>query len=201
MGADVLATVCRTENASISWLLEGKGAPFLVHRAESDQAAAETLERFITDEPAWSVHQIQGPNEQWAFALTQPAKIERKGEWIDYTELELIVGDVGERARAVINDSNLDLDRHWITFDANTWHQLQAGLLGTWRLVGDDKHPGLLTGGDAAAAAPRISEHLGAYATPLSNRARALGRWFDQLPAARQAAVLEAFGIDELIEE
>jgi len=193
VGGDVLATVCRVENVSLSWLLEGKGAPYLVNRTTCDSEAAGILEDLVGGGTGWSVYQLRDTAGKEAVVLTQPASFERKGEWVEYTEVEVIAGEVGERARDVINASNANLERHWLDVDEITLRRLAAGQLGTWQLIGDVDHPGLLLGAESQTS---VAEFPREFGEPLSDRGREVGRWFDGLPESRQDAFVKLFQVD-----
>lgn len=193
VGTEVLSTVCRVENASISWLLDGKGAPFLVHHASSDEESSDLLGRLIEDEPGWTVYQLQDPSGRLAFALTQPAQFERKGEWISYTELEVCVGEVGPASRAALSAAATSPERNLLTLDEKSWGLLQSGNLGTWQLVGDREHPGLLAKSKLTAF---VEDSHAAYVPALSQEARTVGRWFDTLTDSQRKAFGTLFGIE-----
>lgn len=193
-----MSLICRAENVSISWLLEGKGRPFIVHRFDADEAAADYLELLLRDESGWNVYEIAAPDNRHAVVLTMPGAVERKGNRIHYTILEAVVGDVGDRARSVVLQYEDENRLHSVTIDNDTMSRLAAGQLGTWHLVGDAESPGILEG---AKPDERIREVATCYAPPPTEAAREVAHWFDGLTAEKQDAFRILFDIDFIVDD
>lgn len=190
----MLALVARTENVSISWLLEGKGRPFIVHRFDTDESAAGHLERLLAECPGWNVYEIFSEDGRAAITLTRAGTIERKGSWIDYTLAEVIVGAVGDKAQSVVRHHERENQMHSITVDNDTMSRLTSGQLGTWLLVGDTESPGILHG---ARADNRIRDAVARYAPMPSDASKGVARWFDALPEEKQEALRTLFDIND----
>lgn len=93
--ADTLTAICRAENCSLSWLLDGKGAPYLVGHCDSDEECAERLDDLLA-ENGWSVYLLTD-GERHALALVQPGQFDVKGRPVDYAILEMLAGPFGNR--------------------------------------------------------------------------------------------------------
>lgn len=131
---EFLSAICRYENISLNWLLEGKGAPCLVHRFDSDEATAEYLATLLEDEP-WDIH-VVGDHRQYAVVLTQPGAYECKKEFVEYTLVEILTGAcagltgrVARRAAATVYNAYI------VEATPDEMQALQEGKLTNYRLV------------------------------------------------------------------
>ncbi len=136
-----LLAIQRRENANISWLLEGAGAPYLVEHCRNDADCREQA-RLILEEPGWTVT-IAGDGRRQALILTLPCSYQQAAHKpaIDYQEVHILL-NAGPRAiedASVIAGDVRTLDLASALFDA-----LETGQIGSYRLLGDDKTPGLM---------------------------------------------------------
>lgn len=98
--SEMLSTIARVENASITWLLTGRGQPYLVQHAESDEDLAEQLRDRLDDED-WDIDLLHD-GENAVVALTLPALIGESPGAICYHAVELFAGPVGPATAALI---------------------------------------------------------------------------------------------------
>lgn len=100
--AESLIAICRAENCSLSWLLDGRGPPYLVGRCDSDEECAERFDE-LRSEKGWSVYLLTDGGRH-ALALVQPGQFDVKGRPVDYTILEILVGPFGNSVAMRIGD-------------------------------------------------------------------------------------------------
>ena len=134
-----LVKILRTENVSLSWLLDGKGAPFHVLRTDSDLDTLMALDEELND-PGWKVAWLHG-EIQHALVLFQPAVIENSRDSLDYIAISVISGPVGAAVKDKLRAMEMRLATSAAVND-NTLALLHAGLLGTRHLLGDGLQPG-----------------------------------------------------------
>ncbi|MEW6647173.1 MAG: hypothetical protein AB1450_08250 [Pseudomonadota bacterium] len=154
--ADSLTAICRAENCSLSWLLAGKGPPYLVGRCDSDEECAERLDELL-EENGWSVYLLTD-GERHALALLQPGQFDVKGRPVDYTVLELLVGPFGRGAAMRLGDcitSGIPVSRAQLP--AEHVARIYRGEVGTYELLQRD-------GGLIRFAAP-VTNHRSALLT------------------------------------
>lgn len=100
-GPEYLVQLCRSENASISWLLDGIGAPFIVTAHASDIEAADALQARLGDEP-----NIDGlilcQGSRLAVVLHQEVEHDFRGNAVRYTEVDIHAGRIGAKALEVL---------------------------------------------------------------------------------------------------
>lgn len=126
---DTLAMIARTENASISWLLTGQGAPFLVQRADTDEDLSALLHAYLDDE-LWRVDLLHDVRSG-VFVLTQPAEVGEGDAAVPYTAMELCAGPIGPR----VADTVRDRVHCAVQVSADQVRDLQTGSVGTWRVL------------------------------------------------------------------
>ncbi|MDH4228824.1 MAG: hypothetical protein OEW11_03640 [Nitrospirota bacterium] len=94
--ADALSALARVENISLSWLLYGQGAPFVVEAPDTDLACAALLRRHLTDDSRWWSVNLINSGESWCVALTQPGHLlQSAGGWVDFTVVAVLAGSLG----------------------------------------------------------------------------------------------------------
>lgn len=141
--AEKLLPIVRADNVSLSWLLDGRGDPFLVSHDESAEQLAHHL-RDLLDEEDWTVHLVTSPTRA-VFVLTQPGQYQVGQRWIDYTIVEIVAGPLGPAvvealAEALPGDQILHVQT-----DTETVDRLAGGWMGNRELLGDEEQPGLLS--------------------------------------------------------
>jgi len=95
--AELLAILRVQENVNVNWVLDGSGSPYGAYRAASDEEAAERLKSLLADESGWTTHLFIS-HEQKVIVLTQPGRMLVKEKWIDYTNVEIISGNIENKA-------------------------------------------------------------------------------------------------------
>jgi len=136
-----LLQICRIENASYRYLVEGIGEPFQVTRLSSDRALAEHLEA-VWAEGGWNAVLIEQDDALRAVVLANACQIEvgadERRSRVDYTCIDVVTGPVGARALAWCNAARAaaGYDGRVLrkAVDADTLNALLGGKLGTWRL-------------------------------------------------------------------
>lgn len=172
-----LTAACRAENLSLTWLLDGMGAPYLVNVATDQRDAVGALEELFDDE-AWSVL-VVAAGEAATIVLHQPASVVLKGGTCDYTATVVLGGCYD--AERVLDQLRLFAEfqrpMYYLETTFENRARLATGYMAATELFGWRDAPGGLFGG------ARI------YHPPLS---------VDQLAMAdvRQSEAL-AFGVRE----
>lgn len=193
----------RTENVSLSWLLGAAVAPFLRNRTTSDAETARALRMHLEDE-AWSVALFtDGFSTAWL--LHQPgALVHDKGE-IRYRMVTVIAGPSGEETESTLASLGHAVLQHVQRISTTQLEAIAHGLIGTWRLFGDEKTPGLWNPADAATGitlrdaqppgARAVAEDTQLYqAMPAPARA-IVDAWDHLAPDRRSALVLVVSGL------
>ena len=139
-GGDTLGAIHRCENARIDWIIDGRGTPYNVACAASDEAAAELLQEYL-ETPGWQIT-IVTDGKRIALLLDQVDSFDVKdgktedGEQrfraIEYAVIELIVGQVGRLAMDLVRPHPFVYLAH---VDAHAMTELERGRAGTWRLL------------------------------------------------------------------
>jgi len=88
-GADGLSAICRAENVSISWLLTGAGAPYIVAQCADDDDALDYFNALM-EESGWDIT-IMTDGDRFALVLYRPGSFETSnGKTVEYPILEII---------------------------------------------------------------------------------------------------------------
>lgn len=136
---DALARVMRVEGVSLSWLLGANVPPYLVNRPADDVETAARLRDLLTDEAGWRLVLLTD-GDRGALLLHQPAEIELKNGPRSYTATEVIAGPIGERTLQVAGERLGKV----MQVRTDTLQEIYAGRIGTYGLVGDERHRGLV---------------------------------------------------------
>jgi hypothetical protein len=94
-GADKLIPVIKAENLSATWLIEGKGQPYLVNTCLCDTDAAALLDELYAE--AWTTTLLTD-GDRIAIVLTQPGEYQIEKTSYPYTIIEVLVGHLGSEA-------------------------------------------------------------------------------------------------------
>lgn len=131
---EALAAIGRTENCSLTWLLEGRGAPYLVRWASSDEDAADQLRTLL--EERWDAAMFTGESgDEAVVVMTMPGQFEAAGgQEVNYTVVEVLAGDIGQLAIKQLGHPNVRSLR-MTTVDERTLRNLAGGHIGTWELT------------------------------------------------------------------
>lgn len=146
-GYETLGAISHAEGCSLNWLLFGEGAPFPVQRWDSDVECTEHLYRVLSDESgAWSIYVVEGSETgALCLVLTRPGRTrysDKRGA--DYTEVEVHTGRIGAGALDRIRAASVTNDIWRVHTSRDLFARLAGGQMGTWELVGDEHHQGLL---------------------------------------------------------
>lgn len=143
-GGESLRMIHRCENVSLDWLLEGRGAPFIVTAYPPNGEAEQILEEWLQD-PTWALTLVTD-GARYAVILDQPRIFSVKdgkdlsGEpqyrGIPYRKVEILVGAVGpltmERLRLEAPKRAIRL----VEVPSEVLGQLHTGKLGSYKLWG-----------------------------------------------------------------
>jgi hypothetical protein len=102
-GPEYLARICQVERASLSWLLDGAGAPFLVVHLGGDTITGAHL-RVLFDDSDWTATWVDG-GVGCAVVLTKPDSIGAGHNRIDYTSVKVVAGVLGAASVAALPSS------------------------------------------------------------------------------------------------
>lgn len=131
--SETLNAISRHENINTTWLLDGRGEPYIVHKFADDEECADYLDALF-DEKSWTVYLVTD-QKRLALVLTMPARYKVKEEWVSYMVVEVLAGRCGRktlnRVRAEIPVCSVFL----INTYPHTMHDLSRGQIGTYRLL------------------------------------------------------------------
>ncbi len=154
---ETLAKITRTENVSLSWLIEGVGSPYLIALVPDDAELTGEVETRLQEEPSWRID-VLTDGQLLIVVLSQPAQIVEKRGNIEYIAVDVFGGVVAPKVMDM-------LARYGQRVTMKKWprERLIPGLrlgLGTFQLLGDahdGKRTGLLADGRYAIhPAPRL---------------------------------------------
>jgi len=129
---ETLAHISRAENASITWMLEGKGSPYLVARCINDNEASNYLNGLL-EEQGWTAY-ICETSGRTALVLTMPASFKtKKEEIIDYTVVEIITSP-GPSTFNRLKQANLNSQS--LSMNHDQFNRLCTGWMGLQELLG-----------------------------------------------------------------
>jgi len=208
-GHETLGAISHAEGCSLNWLLFGEGVPFPVQRWGSDAECAEHLDRVLTHKPgAWTIYLVEeSETGALCLVLTRPG---RRGysskRVVEYTIVEVHTGGIGAHTLRRVHTA-LGANNIWrVQASREPFARLAAGQVGTWELVGDERHPGLLGRGveaeaetlnELSHALPHVAETpppAYAPADPLCANLRRLGEAKRQVIKTTIVAFLESEG-------
>ena len=138
-GSEILSAICRTENVSLSWLVEGKGNPFIVTTYKSDKELAAELSRHFED-AHYSVALIYD-GQELVVELSEASSLSYKNKWIDFIDYQYLSAPLGEQTRRLLLTEYAVRAAHWqeCYLDPERMNQLQKGELGPFHLYGNAK--------------------------------------------------------------
>lgn len=141
-GYEILSAIMKMENVSLSWLLEGKGSPFLIDVQETAEGLAEMVEEHLKDGGWTDIYVTNAPNGVLV-TLSQPGQYDYKGTAIDYRIIEVVTGPLSEALVQLLEKAKAKV---WLgTLEPADAQRIVNGEAGTFLLFGDDKHEGLLS--------------------------------------------------------
>jgi transcriptional regulator with XRE-family HTH domain len=179
-GGDILARLAQVESCSITWLLTGQGAPYLVHRTASDAETAERLRAHLADE-AWQCHVLED-GRRGVIVLAQPAELGEGEEAVRYTAVELIAGPWGPETAGILAP-RVDGATRVAPAVIDDAHQGRLGAYGALSVLAD----AAARESDAGKRVARIAESYGGRAHTPEEQAW-LDAWHRLSPASRTHA-------------
>ncbi len=140
-GAEILRCIAKTENLSVTWLLEGKGAPYLVDACPSAEVFADRVAAHIEDQIWNEVHLLNAPNGLTVI-FCGPAQYDYKGTSVQYQTVEIVTGPVSEALIEHLEQSPLPTWKY--SLQEGSAEQIASGQVGTFGLFGDGRSEGIL---------------------------------------------------------
>lgn len=187
-----LALIRRVENVSITWLITGDGAPYVVSRCQLDAEACELLRQHLKDEPNWAIH-IAACEPDFTVVLSQPCRIKSGERDIEYFCIEIISG-AGPDTLHVAFEARQKHPVFLLRLRRAEFQRLSTGWMGNMELFGWRHTPSLLDQAsplvDTAPifALPHVAEPRAVYGLPTDERE--LLDVYRELPEAKKKAVL-----------
>lgn len=140
---ETLVRIMRTENVSLSWLLGGDCAPFLVARTVDDDETAELVKAHMED-GFGGEFVVLGGGGLGAILMYDEAEIDHPNGTISYLAVDLIAGPIGSRAAMMLRQAAPAGGPSTRNVGTAAMRDLYAGRLGTYDLLGDDNGDALI---------------------------------------------------------
>lgn len=159
-GSDILTALMRTENVSLNWIMEGKGLPFMLD-VHTDQHAFMNMIRQHDSDADYTVYvSVDIERHLVAVIFAQPASYEFKNHTIEYTQIEVLVGPWSQALRNDVVHGMLFVHSHlqFFTMTDLEWKTFTRGQFGTYALLGDENHRGIVE--------RQVNESAAAFFTP-----------------------------------
>lgn len=141
LSSETLSYIHRTENVRIDWLLEGRGHPFAINCAISDDDAAALIEEFLEEQ--WSITVVSNRTRA-AVILEQPGSFEVKDgkdadnvprmRVVNYRIIEVITGPLGKMAMDLIRHAAEQTKVNLLETTTEILAKIEKGQVGTYRL-------------------------------------------------------------------
>lgn len=146
-GVEILTAIMRTENANLSWLLDGHGLPFIIDTHFNSESFLTMLRMHDADSP-YKVYFTMNKEQGLAvFIFAQPASyFLKKDKLIQYRQIEVVVGPYTEKIRNAIFHAQVfkNSSTHAFILDDLEFRSLIRGQYGTYQLFGDKAKQGLV---------------------------------------------------------
>jgi len=143
-GADSLTLITSNENINLTWLLKGDGNPFIVERNTTEKAAYEFLLEKLKENTDWMFYILTNGIETHV-VLKRMNTYYIKDKCYEYPQIvnfmAYIMDAVLEHIAQYIEQQRVYL----LVTNRQVLTENYQGKLGTFKLFGDDKHPGLLS--------------------------------------------------------
>ena len=163
-GADKLGPIIRSENLSLSWLLEGIGKPYLINSCGSDEECSELITELLQEQ--WQRVYLLTDGAQVAAVLTQPGGYDYSGVNYLYTIVEVVCGVLGQQTLSIIQQQVAPQSLHYLRISSNAMRQLTRGQLGTYKLLNAPEALLKQTPSQEDDTGAAILEHVAEPATP-----------------------------------
>ncbi|SCX40522.1 hypothetical protein [Nitrosospira sp. Nsp1] len=131
--SETLNAISRHENVNITWLLDGRGEPYNVHKFPDDEECVEYLDSLF-DEKSWTVYLVTD-QKRLALVLTMPAQYKVKEEWISYSVVEILAGRCGRKTLNRVRAEIPACEVFIINAYSQTLTDLSRGNIGTYKLL------------------------------------------------------------------
>lgn len=137
-----LSVACRAENLSLTWLLEGIGAPYIVHSVASTEEGVAHVRMQIDDESSWRPLLVIAPAGR-SIVLHQPGQADTDDGVCDYRIAVIIGGQYDALRVAALLGVDSDPILSAIEIENEAWHRLATGYMSATELFGWRSEPGL----------------------------------------------------------
>ncbi|MCR8922677.1 hypothetical protein NO559_07840 [Dasania sp. GY-MA-18] len=144
-GTDILTLISRAENASITWLTTGRGAPFIVSNNDTPPELIDSLNAHLADSDNWQLTLLYSNNldQGAAILLTQPMQYLYKKKTLQLQQLEILHGPwCAELINWLEKYPNQVCG---LNVPAEVLQAIKAGRMGSYALLGGSKSEGLIT--------------------------------------------------------
>jgi len=132
-----LLTLQAAENVNLSWLLLGGGTPYLVEQVPDAADRRARMEQAVNK--GWTITVVTDTADYAAVLTQRPALAAKDAAPSRFTQVRILTD---------IDAATLSGDASpvggWLVLPAPEFRRLVTGELGTYDLVGDSDHPGLL---------------------------------------------------------
>lgn len=146
-GQDVLTAIMRKENVNLSWLLSGRGQPFMVDTHLLVSSCISQIKLHLADTAEYSVYWMSSEELNLSCVVfAQPAGYQFKDTFVQYYQIEILCSHYSEDIETLMRSLKQDKAasvKHVILAETQL-RALVGGQLGTYSLLGDEKGCGLL---------------------------------------------------------
>jgi len=140
---ETLTKITRTENVSLSWLVDGLGPMFLIGLIADDALLAREVHVRAEDEPSCDIALLTD-GEFAVVVFHQPAQLVDKRGLIEYRAVDVVAGPAG----VTLSDAVVRLsERRAISVTTISPQEMREGLgtgWGSYQLFGDKERPGMI---------------------------------------------------------
>lgn len=143
-GADSLSIIASNENVNLTWLLQGKGSPFIVERCVTETNAYDFLLAKLKENSDWDFYVMTNGIETH-LVLSRMNTYSVRDKIYQYRQVDVfmtyIMDSVLDHIAKYIKQKRVFL----LITNRDILKQNYNGELGTFALFGDEKHQGLLS--------------------------------------------------------
>tara|TARA_Y200000002_G_C22687333_1_gene666511 strand:+ start:3867 stop:4733 length:867 start_codon:yes stop_codon:yes gene_type:complete len=166
-GTDILTAIMRTEHVNLNWLLEGKGTPFMLDSYTNADAFENMLSIHAQDAQYTAYLSVDMQSSMASVVLVQPATFEFKNKSIEYQQIETLYGPC--RNPLALSEALKGCDIHSFSLTQLDAMAFSRGQFGTYKLLGDDKHKGLVSKSGVDLI---VQDGKGVYFAEMKNKAK-----------------------------
>jgi len=157
----------RTEHVNLNWLLEGKGTPFMLDSYTNADAFENMLSIHAQDAQYTAYLSVDMQSSMASVVLVQPATFEFKNKSIEYQQIETLYGPC--RNPLALSEALKGCDIHSFSLTQLDAMAFSRGQFGTYKLLGDDKHKGLVSKSGVDLI---VQDGKGVYFAEMKNKAK-----------------------------